>query len=141
MPAELAKPVRRGSRQKTVVLNSVRNLCSHPSAQEVFFRAREEIRNISFSTVYRNLGILVDEGELITVTGSGAEVHYDHVLSSHCHVQCRVCGKVRDVNFPAVDYQGIKPSDASGFTIDGVCVTFKGICRECRARMGTKGEQ
>ncbi len=132
---------RRGSKQKSVVLNAVRNLRSHPTAEDVLFRAREEIDNISLSTVYRNLGILVAEGRLITVSGTGSEVHYDHVLKNHCHIQCRICGKVRDVNVPAVDFRGISPSDASGFTVDGVCVTFTGICSQCRTKHGTKGAQ
>jgi len=132
---------RRGSKQKLVVLNAVRNLCNHPTAEDVLFRARGEIDNISFSTVYRNLGILVDEGSLITISGTGSEIHYDHVLKNHCHVQCRICGKVRDVSVPAVDFRGIAPSDASGFTVDGVCVTFTGTCRQCRAKHGTKGAQ
>ncbi len=132
---------RRGSKQKSIVLNAVRTLCNHPTAEDVLFKAREQIQNISFSTVYRNLGILVDEGDLITISGTGSEVHYDHVLKNHCHIQCRVCGKVRDVNFPAVDFKEISESDASGFTVDGVCVTFTGICRQCRAKQDTKGAQ
>jgi Fe2+ or Zn2+ uptake regulation protein len=128
------RPARRGSKQKSVVLNTVKYLCNHPTARDVFFRAKKEIPNLSFSTVYRNLGILVDEGELITVAGTGAELHYDHVQENHCHVQCRICGKVRDIEVPAVDYRGIRPSNSSGFTVDGVCVTFTGTCRECRAK-------
>jgi Fe2+ or Zn2+ uptake regulation protein len=132
---------RRGSKQKSVVLNAVRALCNHPTAEDVLFRAREEMENISFSTVYRNLGILVDEGDLITISGKGSEVHYDHVLKNHCHIQCRICGKVRDISFPAVDYKRIPESDASGFTVDGVCVTFTGTCRQCREKQDTKGAQ
>ena len=132
---------RRGSKQKLIVLNAVRTLCNHPTAEDVLFKAREEAKNISFSTVYRNLGILVDEGDLITISGTGSEVHYDHVLKNHCHIQCRICGKVRDVKYPAVDFKEISESDASGFTVDGVCVTFTGICRQCRAKQVTKGAQ
>ncbi|MCD6588497.1 MAG: transcriptional repressor [Candidatus Fermentibacteraceae bacterium] len=135
METEALKPVRRGSKQKSVVLRTVKNMCNHPTAQDVFFRAREEVSNISFSTVYRNLAILVEDGVLITVAGTGSEVHYDHVLENHNHVQCRICGKVRDIQVPPMDYKGIALSETSGFTVDGVCVTFTGTCRECREKL------
>ncbi len=136
----MGKP-RRGSKQKRAVLSAAVSLANHPTAQEIFFRAKEEVMSISFSTVYRNLGILVDEGNLITITSAGSEVHYDHITGNHCHIQCRNCGKVRDLDVPAVDFNGILPSEASGFTVDGVCVTFTGMCRDCREKTDSKGEQ
>jgi len=136
----MIKP-RRGSKQKTAVFNAVIKLASHPTAQEIFFKAKEQITSISFSTVYRNLGILVDEGDLITITSSGSEAHYDHIVKNHCHIQCRSCGKVCDIDVPVVDFDEMLPSDASGFTVDGVCVTFTGMCEDCRKATDSKGEQ
>ena len=135
------KKSRRGSKQKRAVLSAAVGLANHPTAQEIFFKAKEKVMSISFSTVYRNLGILVDEGDLITITGAGSEVHYDHITGNHCHIQCRICGKVRDLDVPVIDFNGILPSEASGFTVDGVCVTFTGMCRDCREKTDSKGEQ
>jgi len=131
---------RRGSRQKEVVQNSIVGLCSHPTAEEVYFKAKQEHSSLSLSTVYRNLRILVEEGTLIAISGSGSELHYDSNLSNHCHVSCRVCGKLRDICFPAVNLSELKEIDSSGFSIDGVCVTFTGICNECSFTTGKKGD-
>ena len=125
------KTHRRGSRQKLAILEAVTSLGSHPTADEIFLRVRETLPGTSLSTVYRNLRILVDEGLLIAVSGPGAEVHYDHETGNHCHIQCRACGKVSDVNHDPLDFSVIKPSSAPGFTVEGVCVTFTGICEEC----------
>lgn len=138
--AEMVKP-RRGSKQKRAVLSAVVSLANHPTAQQIFFKAKEEVMSLSFSTVYRNLGILVDQGDLIAITPAGSETHYDHITRNHCHIQCRTCGKVCDIDIPVVDFDGIMPSDASGFTVEGVCVTFTGVCRDCREKADTKGEQ
>lgn len=135
------RPARRGSKQKTAVLRAVKLLSNHPTAEEIFFRARKEIPHMSISTVYRNLGILVDRGELVSITGFGSEIHYDHNLTNHCHIQCRKCGKVRDVNFEPIDFVKLLSEGASGFQVDGVCVKFSGICRECRVKLSMKGEQ
>ena len=130
--------LRRGSKQKTAVRNTAIHLSNHPTALQIFYKVKQEIPSISFSTVYRNLGILLEEGELISITSAGSEVHYDHNLSNHCHIQCRLCGKVRDVNVAVTDYETILPSDASGFTVDGVCVTFTGMCEDCNKKMSKK---
>ena len=97
------KTFRRGSKQKRAVLNSARLLANHPTAEEIFFKVREELPRISLSTVYRNLGVLVDEKELVAISDSGAEVHYDYNVSDHCHVQCRKCGEVGDINYSPTD--------------------------------------
>jgi len=131
---------RRGSRQKQAVLETVVSCSDHPTADEVFSRVRIKLPGISLSTVYRNLGILVDEGRLITVSGPGAELHYDHSACSHCHVQCRSCGRVCDVQFAPIDFRLLLPTDAAGFKIDGVSVTFTGICTECAEPQKTGDE-
>lgn len=135
------KLARRGSKQKRAVLGAVKWLANHPTAEKIFFRAREEVPNMSFSTVYRNLGVLVEEGELISISGSGSEIHYDHNVSNHCHIQCRVCGMVGDVDFAPIDFVQLLPKEASGFHVDGVSVTFTGMCDKCNIEKVTKGEQ
>lgn len=135
------KTHRRGSRQKLAILEAVTSLGSHPTADRIFLQVRETLPGTSLSTVYRNLRILVDEGTLIAVSGPGAEVHYDHETGNHCHIQCRSCGKVSDVSHDPLDYSVIEPSSAPGFTVEGVCVTFTGICDECTIKLEKEGEK
>ena len=132
---------RRGSRQKNAVAAAVCSLSSHPTADEVFSTVRREMPGISLSTVYRNLGILVEEGELLALAGPGGEVHYDHRTGEHCHVQCRFCGRVCDVNMEPVDFTSLHPTDLSGFEIDEVSVTFTGICDKCRYERKEKSNE
>lgn len=122
---------RRGSKQKKAVYNAVVDSADHPTADMIYLRVRRELPGTSLSTVYRNLGILVDEGELAVVAGPGAEIHYDHSTGNHCHAQCRICGRVCDVQYAPVDFSALVPSKASGFMVDGVTVTFTGICDRC----------
>ncbi len=122
---------RRGSKQKKAVYDAVVRSCDHPTAESIFLLVRGELPGTSLSTVYRNLGILVSEGALAAVAGPGAEIHYDHNTGNHCHAQCRVCGRICDVQYAPVDYSALVPSRASGFKVDGVTVTFTGICDGC----------
>ena len=53
---------RRNTRQRQLVLDAVRELDDHPTADEVYLRVREKDEHVSRGTVYRNLHILVESG-------------------------------------------------------------------------------
>lgn len=127
----MQKSIRRGSKQKSAVLKTVKKLACHPTADDVFSCMRQQNSIVSLSTVYRNLGILVEEGDLVTIMGPGTEVHYDHNLCNHCHIQCKICGMVADLDFEPLDFRSLSVKQRSGFQVDGVSVTFTGVCSEC----------
>ncbi|PIE51339.1 transcriptional repressor [Candidatus Fermentibacteria bacterium] len=127
---------RRGSRQREAVLQTVKELANHPTADQIFIKVREKLDRVSLSTVYRNLGILVEEKKLISVTGPGGEVHYDHLLTEHCHALCDSCGRVLDVHISSDMLKAVKPVGIQGFDIADVMVTFTGICSECSKGKG-----
>lgn len=127
--------VRRMTKQRVIVFNTVRSLGSHPTAYEIFERVRQELPGVSLSTVYRNLSILAGQGDIQTVHGLGQEVHYDHNLHDHCHVQCRICGKVSDIYTDIIDSSCVTSDRAEGYIIEDVLISFIGICPECASRM------
>lgn len=126
--------VRRMTKQRVIVLNTVKSLGSHPTAYEIFERVRQELPGISLSTVYRNLSILVGQGDILTVRGLGQEVHYDHNLHEHCHVQCRICGKVSDIHTDFIDPSCVNSHGGEGYIVEDVLITLIGICPECANR-------
>ncbi len=126
--------VRRMTKQRVIVLNTVESLGSHPTAYEIFERVRQELPGVSLSTVYRNLNILVEEGDILTVRGLGQEVHYDHNLHDHCHVQCRICGKVSDIHTDFIDPSCVNSHGEEGYIIEDVLITLIGVCPECANR-------
>ncbi len=127
---------RRCTKQRAAVLQAVKELANHPTADQIFIKVREKLERVSLSTVYRNLGILVEEKKLISVTGPGGEVHYDHLLSEHCHALCGSCGRVLDVHLSPEMLKSVKPVGIHDFDIVDVMVTFTGICSECSKGKG-----
>jgi Fe2+ or Zn2+ uptake regulation protein len=103
---------------------------NHPSARDIFDKI-VKLERISLGTVYRNLFILEDEGEIVQVKSDPALVRYDCKLYPHHHLHCKVCGKIYDM--PLVYDAGFdrKAAEESGCQIEGHSITFKGICREC----------
>ncbi len=126
--------VRRMTKQRIIVLDSVKSLGFHPTAYEIFERVRQELPRVSLSTVYRNLSILVEQGDILPVRGLGQEVHYDHNVHDHCHVLCSICNKVTDIHADFINPSHINPRDAEGYVIDDVLITLIGVCPECAKR-------
>jgi len=124
---------RRRTKQRQVILEEIIRHGSHPTADDIFKAVRERLPRISLSTVYRNLGILVECEDISAVYGACNELHYDHNTHNHCHIRCSNCGKVCDVDVELIDVKTVLPHLASGFIIDKVHITFTGLCPSCTA--------
>jgi Fe2+ or Zn2+ uptake regulation protein len=105
---------------------------SHLTAREIF-EAVSKTRRMSFGTVYRNLQILLEEGEITCVAADTGAARYDRRRDRHFHLHCKKCGRVFDVPFPYRRFVDRAASRRSGFVIVSHTITFEGLCRECAA--------
>ena len=58
----------RYSKQRELVMQTVENLCDHPTAEEIYDTAAKECPGLSLGTVYRNLNSLVEAGRVRRVS-------------------------------------------------------------------------
>ena len=86
----------RYSKQRELVMQTVENLCDHPTAEEIYDTAAKECPGLSLGTVYRNLNSLVEAGRVRRVSIPGQADRFDHTLAWHSHLYCTVCGGVTD---------------------------------------------
>ena len=85
------------SRQRESIKASLMRRHDHPTADALYASIREEFPNISLGTVYRNLNLLVETGEIRKLTcGDGAD-HFDGNTSDHYHFICSECGQIFDM--------------------------------------------
>lgn len=127
-------PQRRSTRQRQLVLDVVRALHDHPTADQVYARARQQDPRISRGTVYRNLALLAQDGQLLSVPIGGV-THYDDNMGPHAHVTCSSCGTVMDV---AISRQDLDRACADVMALTGYSgldaqITFTGLCPACKA--------
>ena len=127
--------MRRNTAQKKVILHSVEQLACHPTAVQIYTAVRKVLPRTSLSTVYRNLGILVDQGKIKAVKGAGSEIHYDHNTWEHNHIKCTVCGRVCDVKINPVDIDALNPETVSNFIVLEVRMNILGICPKCAEQL------
>jgi Fe2+ or Zn2+ uptake regulation protein len=104
-------------------------MCCHPTAVAVFEEVRRTHPTISRSTVYRVLGQLTEEGEILRLHLAGEDVRYDGNTSRHSHVRCTRCGAVADI--PAVAME--EPAETGGYLLTGCAVEYAGLCPRCQA--------
>jgi Fur family ferric uptake transcriptional regulator len=120
------------TRQRRLILEALKSVSSHPTADEIFSMVREKMPRISLGTVYRNLDLLAGAGEILCLDRIGAQKRFDGDTSRHQHVRCRVCGKVGDV-FSTVPLPALPETTVPGFSLQGVDLIFIGLCQECGA--------
>ena len=117
-------------RQRALVLEAVRSLHNHPTSADVYDAVREKHPSISRATVYRNLNVLTEQGEVLHIPVAGGADRYDFRCDCHYHAICRECGVVYDVEMPS---EGLLSSarDTHGFLIEGFDIIFTGLCPDC----------
>ena len=106
----------------------------HPTADVIYQNVRNENPNISLGTVYRNLTLLAEDGEINRLwVGDGVD-HFDADTSPHYHFVCRECGGVSDLEIGNADAAETLASAVSADfdgLIEGHRTYFYGLCRDC----------
>ncbi len=119
------------SRQRELIKDFLCSRKDHPTADVVYTNVRQQFPNISLGTVYRNLTLLSDMGEIQRLhLGDGVD-HFDADISAHNHFVCRRCGCVTDLEMESIDH--ITETAAKNFPgkIDGHITYFYGTCGDC----------
>jgi Fur family peroxide stress response transcriptional regulator len=99
----------------------------HPTAEEVFIRAKREMPEISMATVYNCLDALVKCRLARQVTVERGAARFCPNMQEHCHFYCDSCESVFDVGLP----QGAGVPLPRGFRAERFDVTIHGRCPAC----------
>lgn len=124
-------PSRRNTHQRTLVLKILTGNTAHPTADEVYELARKTDPSISKGTVYRNLNLLADMGEIRKLPMPFGPDHYDFNMKYHYHFICRCCKKVVDADIPYHDELNSAVSGKEGYITEWHRLILVGLCPEC----------
>lgn len=123
--------IRKRSRQRELIMEFLAGRKDHPTADIVYAGVRRQNPNISLGTVYRNLTLLAESGEVRRIrVGDGVD-HFDADISPHYHFVCRECGSVIDLEMDSIE--GITDTAGVNFDghIEGHVTYFYGTCCNC----------
>lgn len=123
------------SKQRESILNIIKKLKTHPTAEEIYMKVKQIDERISRSTVYRNINILVENAEINKISMPVGPDRYDYTDNKHNHVICEKCGKVFDFYYevPKTLKNEIQ-KQLSGKISLTESLEINGICYECKSK-------
>jgi len=118
--------------QRKAIFDVIKNSSDHPTAADVIDRLAGEGHHFAYGTVYNSLKYLTEAGLIRELKLGSAASRYDGNLDDHHHLQCRICGRIDEVDYslPHEWLDGIEKD--TDYTIESHQVIFKGVCRSCR---------
>ncbi len=125
----LAHGGRRLTRQRQHVYRVLLERRDHPTAEEVFLRAKQGMPEISLATVYNSLEALVQCGLARPVHVDRSATRFCPNMREHFHFYCETCGRVFDVGQAGGGGTGVPVP--RGFQPMHYEVSIRGICPGC----------
>jgi Fe2+ or Zn2+ uptake regulation protein len=118
------------TRQREEVFGILLQKRDHPTATQVFLRAKKHMPSISLATIYNCLEALVDCGLVKQVNLDRAPTRFCANLQEHSHFYCERCGSISDVALSLNRAWDLPP----GFLVVQADVSLRGVCPKCSAR-------
>ncbi len=125
---------RRNTPQRKVILEELCALKTHPTAAQLYEIVRLQFPRISLGTVYRNLEVLMHEGNIQKFDSVGGETRFDGNPLPHYHVRCTECGALQDLHTITPGSIVPQPREMEGFLISGHRLEYMGICPDCQKK-------
>jgi Fe2+ or Zn2+ uptake regulation protein len=118
--------------QRREVYNVLLEDRDHPTATEVFLRAKKRVPTISLATVYNCLETLVECGLAKQVNVEREATRYCPNLSDHGHFVCDSCGIVSDIPVAKGGALTQFLKVPTGFSVNHSEITLRGTCPACK---------
>lgn len=130
----------RMTRQKKVILEILRGTKTHPTADWVYEQARKELPEISLGTVYRNLNVLRESGQIMELNYGSTFSRFDGNPANHYHFVCEQCGSVMDLDLPVLEQLEQEVASRTGLKVSHHRLEFYGLCPQCTEKGNGKTE-
>jgi len=122
----------RMTKQRQVILDELRSVTSHPTADDMYDMVRRRLPNVSLGTVYRNLEVLAGSGVVQKIDVGGSKKRFDGNTEAHDHLRCTACGRVDDILINTeTDFEEMAAL-LTGYTVLRHRLEFIGICPQCQ---------
>ncbi|MDE7380498.1 MAG: transcriptional repressor [Muribaculaceae bacterium] len=120
--------------ERFAVLRRAMSFSGHFSGNDLHAMMEEDGFHVSRATVYHVLDILCECGLVNRLNLGTRSVCYEMVLSSHLHLVCMQCGRVDEIEAPALETlsREIIPDD---FRPSFFTASIYGLCKDCRKGM------
>lgn len=119
------------SRQREAIKEYLSQTKEHPTADTVYLNIRSVHPNISLGTVYRNLNLLAEQGEILKINCRDGSDRFDGNPKPHYHFICNSCGRVIDLEMDSIEHINVIANVGFNGRVDGHVTFFHGVCPQC----------
>ena len=118
------------TKQRAAILQAMMESHRHLNTEEIFRKAKEILPSLALGTVYRNLNLMCEEGEIFRIPVPGQPDYFDKNPVKHEHTYCERCGTLTDLLLP--ELMALLQEACPGLT--GYQLTVCSICDDCRSQ-------
>lgn len=129
-------------KKRQAILDCLRMAHTHPTAEWVYARLKEEYPDLSLGTVYRNLAMFKKQGIITSLGTVGGTERFDADTCPHVHFICTRCGSVTDL--PQMEVPASLSGAASRYSggdVTACQLSFSGLCRRCVAQKSVESRE
>ena len=121
--------------QRLAILKILVESNSHPSVENIYEQVKLNFPTTSLATVYKNVSILKDLGEVPELEFSNDRNRYDgNRPQPHPHLICSRCKKIVDPDLASLEDVTAELTQETGFKILNHRLDFFGICPGCQKK-------
>jgi len=133
MTKDVNSKTQRSTKQRAAIKDALQAAAGFRSAQELHDGLKAQGRRVGLTTVYRNLQVLAQAGEVDVLRASDGEVTYRRCASGehHHHLVCTECGTSVEVASDDIERWADRVAQSHGFTPVEHTVEVFGICAAC----------
>ena len=121
--------------QRIAILKVLSVSEGHPSVERIYEQVKQEFPTTSLATVYKNVSMLKDLGEVLELSFGIESSRYDgNKPKSHPHLICTDCKKIIDPDLASLNDVSMELTSETGFKITNHRLDFFGICPDCQCK-------
>jgi Fur family ferric uptake transcriptional regulator len=128
---------RRNSARRLRILEHLQNVDRFLSSQEIHKELKAEGESLGLATVYRQLEILVEEGQLDSIVSPKGEKLFRHCgvdEDHHHHIICRKCGMTKQIEISEVEEMAELAARKYKYKEVTHNLEIFGLCERCSQR-------
>ena len=121
--------------QRLAILKILSVSDDHPSVERIHEQVKPDFPTTSLATVYKNISMLKDLGEVLELNfGAGSSRYDGNKPQPHPHLICTKCKKILDPDLASLKDVSLELIEETGFKISSHRLDFFGICPDCQRR-------
>ena len=118
----------RPSAQRVLVLDYLRSVHSHPSADTIYRALLRDNPGLSRTTVYNTLELFAQKGLALSLDFGEGYQRFDGEVKPHTHFKCEKCGAVSDIFTTPENCEKMLPK---GSSLNSISLYLYGKCAAC----------